>query len=108
VTQPWFAPLPQSASPVGHTHMPPEQTSLERHLLPHPPQLLRSVCWSTHTSGVPHMMPAPAGVMFAHRTHAQFRQLWVGWQPSLHPPQLARSVVKSAQDATPASLSHCV
>jgi hypothetical protein len=60
-------------------HMPPMQTSLERHLLPHPPQLLRSVCWSTHTSGVPHMMPAPAGVMFAHRTHALFRQLWVGW-----------------------------
>jgi hypothetical protein len=88
-------------------HMPPKQISLERHLLPHPPQLLRSVCWSTHTSGVPHMMPAPAGVMFAHRTHAPLRQLWLLSHAVPQPPQLSRSVVMSLHTAL-VPLPHCI
>jgi hypothetical protein len=90
------APVPQSVSPAGQTHLPPWQTSLARQGMPQPPQLPRSVAVSTHMSGVPHIIPA---VIDAHGTHLPPTHAAPTEHAMPHAPQLPRSVVRSTQAA---------
>jgi hypothetical protein len=96
MTQACILPLPQSISPVGHAHWLAWHISLGRQTVPHMAQLPRSVDVSTHTGGVPHILPVVMAVQGMHLPVTQADPLAQGVP---HAPQLAWSFVVSVQIA---------